>query len=262
MTELTPQNIATRTIRLKVKSEAYPWLNSAASEVNTVFNFCNDVSIKASLRTDIKRKWMSGFDLCGLTSGATEHFSKIGSGTIQSVCLKYSNNRNSVKKIKLRWRVSHGARRTCGWIPFKSINVKRKGQAFRFCGKTFRVFGHKIVDGCRWGDGCFAQDSCGDWWLCLPIERQIECKVAPCESVGIDLGLKTIATTSDSDVLEAGRWTRAYADKLAQTQRRGHKKQAKRIHRKIARCRQDALHKFSRRIVDRYQTIVVRWRRE
>jgi putative transposase len=40
-------------------------------------------------------------------------------------------------------------------------------------------------------------------------------------------------------------------------QRRGHKLQAKRIHRRIARCRRDALHKFSRRIIDRYETIVV-----
>jgi putative transposase len=36
-----------------------------------------------------------------------------------------------------------------------------------------------------------------------------------------------------------------------------HKKQAKRIHRKAARCRADALHKFSRKIVDQYQNIVI-----
>jgi IS605 OrfB family transposase len=40
-------------------------------------------------------------------------------------------------------------------------------------------------------------------------------------------------------------------------QRRGHKRQAKRIHRKAARQRADALHKFSRRIVNQYQNIVV-----
>ena len=81
--------------------------------------------------------------------------------------------------------------------------------------------------------------------------------MAPRESVGIDLGLKSIATTSDGDRLEAGRWTQAYAHKLALAQRRGHKDQAKRIHRKAARCRADALHKFSRSLVDRYQNIVV-----
>jgi len=84
-----------------------------------------------------------------------------------------------------------------------------------------------------------------------------ECTVAPQEEVGIDLGIKTIATTSDGDHLEAGRWTHRYAEKLASAQRRGHKRQAKRIHRKAARCRADALHRFSRQIVDRYQKIVV-----
>ena len=86
----------------------------------------------------------------------------------------------------------------------------------------------------------------------------VEPSVAPREAVGIDLGLKSIATTSDGDTLEAGRWTHAYADKLARAQRHGHKRQAKRIHRKAARCRADALHKFSRKMVDRYQNIVDR----
>jgi hypothetical protein len=30
-----------RTLRLKVKSEAYRWLDAAAVEVNQVFNYCN-----------------------------------------------------------------------------------------------------------------------------------------------------------------------------------------------------------------------------
>ena len=77
------------------------------------------------------------------------------------------------------------------------------------------------------------------------------------EAVGIDLGLKDIAVTSDGERLEAGRWTQGYAEPLAAAQRRGHKRQAKRLHRKAARCRKDALHKFSRNIVDRYQNIVV-----
>src|SRR3984885_15212982 len=45
--------------------------------------------------------------------------------------------------------------------------------------------------------------------------------------------------------------------RIAQAQRRGHRRQAKRLHRKAARRRADALHKFSRRIVNQYETIVV-----
>ena len=127
----------------------------------------------------------------------------------------------------------------------------------RFAGKCIRVFERERLEGVKWQGGEFAQDAVGDWWLCLPVKFEAECTIAPQEEVGIDLGLKTIAVTSDDDRLEAGRWTRRFADKLASAQRRGHKRQAKRIHRKIARCRADALHKFSRKMVDRYQKIVV-----
>ncbi len=58
----------TRTLRLKVRPESYGWLSAAAVEVNTVFNYANETSWRAATRTDLKRKWLSGFDLCYLTS--------------------------------------------------------------------------------------------------------------------------------------------------------------------------------------------------
>jgi IS605 OrfB family transposase len=177
----------TRTLRLKVRAEAYSWLNAAAVEVNEVFNYCNETSLKAATRTDLKRK----------------------------------------------------------------------GACLRFAGKGFRVFERERLEGVKWQGGCFAQDAVGDWWLCLPVKVAAEETIAPQEAVGIDLGLKAIAVTSDGERLVAGRWTHGYAQKLASAQRRGHKRQAKRIHRKAARCRADALHKFSRQIVGQYQKIVV-----
>ena len=246
-----------RTLRLKVRAEAYPWLSAAAVEVNEVFNYCNETSFKAATRTDIKRKWMSGFDLCNLTGGATEYFDKIGADTIQSICVHYAQKRQAAHRLTLRWRVSRGARRSLGWIPFKAASLKRKGACLRFAGKCFRVFEGEHLDGVNWQGGCFSQDAVGDWWLCLPVKVHAEERIAPEEAVGIDLGLKEIAVTSDGERLPSGRWTHGYAQKLASAQRRGHKRQAKRIHRKAARCRADALHKFSTKIVDRYQKIVV-----
>jgi putative transposase len=223
----------TRTLRLKVRAEAYTWLNAAAIEVNEVYNYCNETSYKAATRTDNMRKWLSGFDLCNLTVGASQYFDKIGADTIQSICTRYAQKRQAAHSVKLRWRVSRGARRSLGWIPFKAASLKRKGVCVRFAGKCFRVFETERLEGVKWQGGCFAQ------------------------AVGIDLGLKAIAVTSDGERLGAGHWTLRYAQKLASAQRRGHKRQAKRIHRKVARSRADALHKFSRKIVDRYQNIVV-----
>src|ERR1700722_14432420 len=130
----------TRTLRLKVRSEAYGWLSVAAVEVNQVFNFRNETALLAATRTDLKRKWLTGFDLCHLTSGASAYFARIGADTIQRVCTEYAQKRQQFKRVKLRWRVRRGARRSLGWIPFRAASVKHKGSALRFCGKTFRVF--------------------------------------------------------------------------------------------------------------------------
>src|SRR5581483_4588217 len=153
----------TRTLKLKVRSEAYGWLSAAAMEVNGVYNYCNEASWLAATRTDIKRKWLSGFDLCNLTSGAARYFERIGADTIQRVCTEYAQKRVAAKRPKLRWRVSRGARRSLGWIPWKAASLKRRGKALRFCGKTFRVFEAHRLEGVKWKQGCFAQDAVGDW---------------------------------------------------------------------------------------------------
>ena len=247
----------TRALRLKVRGESYAWLRSAAIEVNQVWNWANATSMDAADRRRASPKWLSGFDLNNLSAGASEHFVRINADCIQRVNGEYAARRRTAKKFKLRWRVSRGTRKSLGWVPFKAGNLSRRGASLRVAGKSFRVFERQRLDGVKWGQGCFAEDACGDWWLCLPVEHQPDQTPATREAVGIDLGLKTIATTSEGETLEAGRWTARHAERLANAQRRGHKKQAKRIHRKIARCRADALHKFSRSIVDRYQTIFV-----
>jgi IS605 OrfB family transposase len=246
-----------RTLRLKVKSEAYPWLDAAAIEINQVWNYANATSYKASQPFTGPGRWLSAFDLDRLTAGAAKHFERIGSYTIQRVNAEFATRRRQFKKTKLRWRVSHGAKRSLGWLPFKAVQLKRKGKSLRFSGKAFRVFEQALLDGVAWKSGCFAQDTVGDWWLCLPVERRLALSRAKNEAVGLDLGLKDTVATSDGQKLEAGQFYRQIEQKIAQAQRRGHKRQAKRLHRRAARRRKDALHKFSKQIVDRYQTIRV-----
>ena len=223
--------LVTLTLRLKVRSESYAWLNAAAVEVNQVWNFCNENA--ASVLGNLG-KWLSGFDLCYRTAGSSQHMERIGADTIQRVCTEYAAKRNAVRKPKLRWRVSRGARRSLGWVPFKAASLKRRGNTLRFCGRTLRVFERDCLEGVKWRDGCFAQDAVGDWWLSLPVAVNVEPSIAPREAVGIDLGLKAVATTSDGDRLDAARFYRDAAQKIAQAQRRGHKRQAKRFVRRRA----------------------------
>jgi hypothetical protein len=151
---------------LKVKPESYAWLSVAAMEVNTVWNWGAEVSEKAARPCTGKRKWLSGFDLCALSSGASEYFEKIGADTIQRVACEYAMKRSTARRIRLRWRVSRGPRRSLGWVPFKAASIKRKGKAVRFCGKTFRVFEPERLESVKWRQGCLAQDALGDTGGC------------------------------------------------------------------------------------------------
>lgn len=244
-----------RTLRLKVMAERNPWLNAATVEVNQVGNWGNATNAKAARRFAGPAKSLSGFDLDKLSAGAAECFGHIGSGTIQRVNAEVASRRRQFKKAQLRWRVSQGAKRSLGWVPFKAAQLKRRGKSLRFAGKAFRVFEQALLEGTKWKCGCFAQDSIGDWWLCIPVERAIVPRVGKQEDVGLDLGLKDTVATSDGEKLEAGRFYRDIEQKIARAQRRSHKRQAKRLHRTAARRRKDALHKFSTKIVDQYQRL-------
>src|SRR2546429_2100733 len=109
-----------RTLRMKVKREAYRWLNAAATEVNFVWNWSNETSAKAARPFAGKPRWLSDFDLNKLSSGAAQYFERIGADTIQCVNREYAAKRRVAKRIRLRWRVSGGARRSLGWVPFKA----------------------------------------------------------------------------------------------------------------------------------------------
>jgi putative transposase len=202
-------------------------------------------------------RWLRAFDLDKLSAGACECFERIGSGTIQRVNAEYATRRRQFKRSKLRWRKSYGSHRSLGWVPFKAEQLRHKGKCLRFSGKAIRLFEQALLEGVRFKSGCFAQDAVGDWWLCAPVETATHRSYAPRQAVGLDLGLKDTVTTSDGEKLEAGQFYRHIEQKIAQAQRRGHKRQAKRLHRTASRRRKDALHRFSRKLIDQYQMIVV-----
>jgi putative transposase len=247
-----------RSLRLKVRAESYAWLNRAAVEVNQVWNWANSTSFKAAPPFAGRGKFLSGFDLCNLSAGATEFFEHIGADTIQQVCTQFAAKRSQFKKAKLRWRVSRGSRRSLGWVPFKAASLRRRGKYLRFCGKTIRFFEAKrFSEISRWQCGSFAQDAVGDWYLCLPVPVVDQSPAPRKAEVGIDLGLKDTAVTSDGERLNGGVFFRSLQLQIGAAQRRGHKAQAKRLHRRAARRRQDALHQFSRRIINAYQNIYI-----
>lgn len=248
MTGLVP---ARKTVHLKVKPESYHWLNTAAREVNDVWNYCKGTPDKDG-------KWNSGYDLCYATAGIAKTFlHKINADCVQMICTHYAQKRRQFKK-HLRGRTDTGSHKSLGFVPFKAPNLKVKGNAVRFAGKTFRVFNlERLLSYGTRKSGSFSQDSLGQWWLnvCVELPEQPITKTG--NAVGIDLGLKTIATCSDGTKLAALSLYRNAEAKLAMAQRRGHKRQAKRIHLKVKNQRLDALHKFSRKLVDENDVIII-----
>jgi hypothetical protein len=59
---------AVRVLRLRVKDKHAAWLCGLAREVNTVFNYCNELSVKVFER---ERRFLSGFDFWPFLKGAT-----------------------------------------------------------------------------------------------------------------------------------------------------------------------------------------------
>ena len=130
----TPIPNVIRTLRFKLRREGVAWLEAAAVEVNQVWNWANEVSHKAARPYSGPTRWLSGFDLDKLSSGATKCFEHVGADTIQKVNAEFARRRRQFRKAKLRWRVSRGSRRSLGWVPFSvTRNEGQKEVTFGSC---------------------------------------------------------------------------------------------------------------------------------
>jgi putative transposase len=200
------------------------------------------------------RKWLSAFDLSGLTAGASKELN-IHAHTIQRVCGEYDKARKTHKKAWLRWR----GRKSLGWIPFNTSHVSFDGDAFKFRGVVYQpmCLRDELKPGVKIGAGSFNQDARGRWYLNVPVE--VECATsAPLSYVGIDLGLKDLAALSTGEKVEAPRLYRASETKLATAQRaRKTPKRIRNIHAKIANRRKDFLHKASAKIAKEHGLIII-----
>lgn len=246
-----------KTLHLKLKPGKEGWLSACAKEVNAVWNFCNSTSAKAARPFAGHGKWLSAYDMHKLLAGTSALFQRLPSMSIARIATEHALRRKQFKRTRLSWRASGGSRRSLGWIPFRDTQVRFKRGAVVFGGQRFRVFDSYGLAGLEFRSGSFSQDALGDWYFNAVVRLPSVVPSLPTRAVGIDLGLKTIATTSDGTELPAGRWTQTLAPKLAMAQRRGHKRQAKRIHRTAANRRKDALHKFTTGIVRDYGAIYI-----
>lgn len=240
------------TIQLRLRDKHAAALSLQARAVNLVWNFCNDTSRQAWLRD---RRWLSKFDLGKLTAGASREVG-LHAHTIMRTAHEFARHRDKAKRAGLRWR----GRKSLGWVPFNTghARVVQPGKV-KFNGVIYEMmhWRDQLTMGVKIGAGSFSQDARGRWYFNAPIEVAGE-GTSERKAVGIDVGLKDLATLSDGRKFEAPRLYRASEGALATVQRaRKAPKRVRNIHAKIANRRKDHLHKVSAAIAKEYGTIVV-----
>lgn len=248
--------------RYRVKDKHTKLLDRMARGVNAAWNFCNELQrSEFELQQTFQPagvlydpKFYTWFDLANETTGMTKRFG-IHSSTLNDTCHYYAKSRKQAKRRWLRWRSNS---KSLGWIPFKGRHLKHTGDTFRFFGHDYTVwYSRAIPDGAKICDGsCFSKSVKGHWFLdvCLRLGEAPKKEGA---AVGIDLGLKALATLSDGTVVDNPRITQAYADRLAMARRAHKARLVKTIYTRMVDTRHDFLHKETTKIAEKFAYIGV-----
>lgn len=250
-----------RVLRVRVKDKHAAFLSNMAREVNTVWNYCNELSIKVVQR---EQRFLSGFDFWPYLKGATrgDDGLSLPVQTVQETAEQYARSRAQHRKVKLAWRKSRGTKRSLGWVPFKVRTIRYDHGQIYFAGRWLSIWDSYGLGQYELRAGSFSEDSRGRWYLnvCVNVSaKPVLDKPCVTKSLGIDLGLKAFAAFSDEaqPAVEAQRFYRDLQPALGIAQRAGKARRAKAIHAKIAHRRKDFLHKLSTRLVREYGAIFV-----
>jgi IS605 OrfB family transposase len=217
--------ITTRVLRVRVKDQHASELLDKAFWVNQVWNYSNELSCKVWER---ERRFISSYEIDKYTSGASKAGVRLHSQTIQAVSAEYVTRRY------------------------------RNGQLFMSGFDTpLSLWDSYGLSGYELGAGCFSEDARGRWYLNVTVKVKKAVLQQGRSAIGIDLGPKDFAKTSDGEPLEAQRFYRRYEAALGVAQRARQKKRVAALHAKIRNSRKDFLHKASTALVRRHDAIFV-----
>jgi putative transposase len=248
--------ILTYKYRLKGK-RAGRQLRRFAFAANQVWNFCvqTQKATQRAWRGGLSPKWLSHFDLQRLSSGVSSELG-LNAQSIQGVCAQFAKSRNQHKKCPA-FRKSSGSKRSLGWIPFTEQARQTTPGSVTYLGNTYKFFGanrRPLPSNAK--GGCFVEDARGYWYVCFYVEVE-DLPSAPAKAVGIDLGLKTLATLSTGEKIEGPRAYRLWEEKLIKAQRANDRDRVRAINTKIANIRRDHMHKATTRLAEEFNEIYV-----
>lgn len=255
---------STRVLRFRLKDKHANLRAAQAREVNLVWNYCNELSMKVLER---EHRFIGESELQKYLTGATREGLNLHSQTVQAIAQEYVTRRRQFKKRRLSWRKSGGARRSLGWIPFKASAIKYHGGQVRYAGTHLSLWDSYGLSGYPdLGPGTLSEDARGRWYINITVKVEVpDAPVHPAQavithavpSIGIDLGLKDLAAMSGGEKVEAERFYRDLEPALAIAQRARKPARVRALHAKIANRRRDHLHKLSRSLTQGNAAIFV-----
>lgn len=240
---------AKTTFRFRLRDKHASRLDAQARAVNVVWNYCNETQQRAARDG---RRWQSANALGRLCSGATKEGLDLLANSVEQVCRQYDRSRRAKRQPWLRFR----GEKSLGWIPVKDGDISVRGGALCYRGERYEGwFTRDLAEGQRFKGSWFSRDARGRWYVNLTADAP---KLAPATgAVGIDLGLKTLATLSDGATVATMAAYRRDEHRIAQAQRGNRKRLKRTLHARIAARRADHLHKASARIARDHALIVV-----
>ena len=249
------------TFRYRVKDASSGTRNALrkqARAVNFCWNYCAQIDREAAARWKAGRnvKRPSAFDLANLCRGVTRELG-IHSDTVDAICRKFADARQACFPKTPRFR---SFKRNLDFVPFSNFArpAKLDARGLTVLGRTYRLWQsrpiHENGNPKSWE---FSTDARGRWYVNIQVELPEPEARNGGDAVGIDLGLKDLATLSTGEKIAAPRIYRAEEKRLALFQSRGQKTRARALSAKIANRRKHFLHVASSKIARDHAQIYV-----
>lgn len=225
--------------------------------MNFVWNYCVQIDRETQARWKAGCAVMrpSAFELATLCRGVTKELG-IHSDTIDAICRKFSDARKACFPKTPRFR---SFKRNLDFVPFSNFArpAKLDARGVTVLGRTYRLWQSRpIPENGKPKSWDFSTDARGRWHVNIQVDLPEPAKREG-KSVGIDLGLKTLAVLSTGDKIETPAFYRRGEAQLALFQQRRQKARARALAAKIANQRKHFLHVATTRIVRDYAEIYV-----
>lgn len=158
---------------------------------------------------------------------------------------------------------------------FDSFGLKEYGNGFKLAGRRFKLSGIGRV-AVRWHRPIEGQIKtvrivrrAGKWYACFACEIEAQLLPPMDQSIGVDVGVASLITTSEGEKVDNPRWYRAeqrklrvYCRRVARRKKGGSNRrkavrQLQRRNERIANRRKDFLNKLAHKLVQQYDRIAL-----